>query len=261
MNIIDFHAHIYPDKIAQRATDAIGAFYDIEMDRVGSLSNLLKCSEDAGISHCVVHSVATSAQQVERINDFITDSVNANSDRLFGFGTMHQDYEDKLAEVDRCLEMGLRGIKLHPDTQMFNVDDERMLEMYDYLQDKAPVLFHCGDYRYDYSHPRRIAKICKMFPHLTVIGAHFGGYSVWDEAYEYLKDLDCMMDTSSSSALMEEGMFERLIKAYGADRLLFGTDFPMWDSKEELERFMSVALTDTEREKILWSNGARLLNI
>lgn len=261
MKIIDFHAHIYPDKIAQRATDAIGNFYDIEMDRVGSLSNLLNCSERAGISHCVVHSVATSAQQVERINDFITQSVNAHQDRLFGFGTMHQDYENKLEEVDRCLKMGLKGIKLHPDTQMFNVDDERMLPMYDYLQDKAPVLFHCGDYRYDYSHPRRVARICKMFPHLQVIGAHFGGYSVWDEAYEYLKCTDCMLDTSSSSALMEEGMFERLIKAYGADRLLFGTDFPMWDSKEELERFMSVSLTDSEREKILWSNGAKMLKI
>ncbi len=261
MKIIDFHAHIYPDKIAQRATDAIGAFYDIEMDRVGSLSNLLKCSDNAGISHCVVHSVATSAQQVERINDFITESADAHSDRLLGFGTMHQDYEDKIAEVDRCLKMGLKGIKLHPDTQMFNVDDERMLPMYDYLQDKVPVLFHCGDYRYDYSHPRRIARICKMFPRLTVIGAHFGGYSVWEEAYEYLKDLNCMLDTSSSSALMEEGMFERMIKAYGADRLLFGTDFPMWDSKEELERFLSVNLTDAEREKILWANGAALLNI
>ena len=261
MKIIDFHAHIYPDKIAERATDAIGNFYDIEMDRVGSLSNLLKYSQRAGITNCVVHSVATSPQQVERINDFITESVNAHSDKLFGFGTMHQDYENKLEEVERCLNMGLKGIKLHPDTQMFNIDDECMFPMYDYLQDKAPVLFHCGDYRYDYSHPRRLARICKMFPKLRVIGAHFGGYSVWDEAYEYLKDLDCMMDTSSSSALMEEGMFERMIKAYGADRLLFGTDFPMWDSKEELERFMSVELPDKDREKIFYSNAAKLLSI
>ena len=261
MKIIDFHAHIYPDKIAERATDAIGNFYDIEMDRVGSLSNLLKYSQRAGITNCVVHSVATSPQQVERINDFITESVNAHSDKLFGFGTMHQDYENKLEEVERCLNMGLKGIKLHPDTQMFNIDDECMFPMYDYLQDKAPVLFHCGDYRYDYSHPRRLARICKMFPKLRVIGAHFGGYSVWDEAYEYLKDLDWMMDTSSSSALMEEGMFERMIKAYGADRLLFGTDFPMWDSKEELERFMSVELPDKDREKIFYSNAAKLLSI
>lgn len=261
MKIIDFHAHIYPDKIAERATQAIGNFYDIDMDRVGSLENLLRCSEAAGITNCVVHSVATNPQQVERINDFIFDSVSANSDKLFGFGTMHQDFENKLEEVDRCIKMGLKGIKLHPDTQMFNVDDECMLEMYDYLQDKVPLLLHCGDYRYDYSHPRRVANICRMFPRLTVIGAHFGGYSVWDEAYECLKDFNCFLDTSSSSALMEEGMFGKLIKAYGADRLLFGTDFPMWDSKEELERFMSVELSEKEREKILYNNAASLLNI
>lgn len=261
MRILDFHTHIYPDKIAEKATDAIGKFYDIEMDRVGSLEGLLKYSQRAGIERCVVHSVATSPQQVERINDFIFESVSKHPDRLSGFGTMHQDYEDKLAEVDRCLKMGLKGIKLHPDTQAFNADDERMLEVYDYLQDKAPVLFHCGDYRYDYSHPRRIANICKMFPRLTVIGAHFGGYSVWEEAVEYLKPLECLLDTSSSSALMEEGMFERMIKTYGADRLLFGTDFPMWDSTEELERFMNVPLSDDDREKILWKNGAKLLDI
>jgi len=261
MKIIDFHAHIYPDKIAERATQAIGNFYDIDMDRVGSLSNLLECSKKAGITNCVVHSVATSPAQVERINDFITASVNSHSDTLFGFGTMHQDYENKLEEVDRCLKLGLKGIKLHPDTQMFNVDDDCMLPMYDYLQDKAPILLHCGDYRYDYSHPRRVARICKLFPRLTVIGAHFGGYSVWDEAYEHLKDLNCMLDTSSSSALMDNGMFEKMIKAYGADRLLFGTDFPMWDSTEELDRFMSVPLTNTEREKILYTNAAALLKI
>lgn len=261
LKIIDFHTHIYPDKIAERATEAIGKFYDIEMDRVGSLDALLSCSERAGIERCVVHSVATSPQQVERINDFIYSSVSAHPDRLSGFGTMHQDYENKLPEVERCLKMGLKGIKLHPDTQMFNADDPRMLEVYDYLQDKAPVLFHCGDYRYDYSHPRRIANICKMFPRLQVIGAHFGGYSVWEEAYEYLKPLDCMMDTSSSSALMEGGMFERMIKAYGADRLLFGTDFPMWDSEEELRRFMSVPLSEDEREKILYKNAEKILKI
>lgn len=261
MKIIDFHAHIYPDKIAERATEAIGKFYDIKMDRVGSVDNLLKYSERAGITTSVVHSVATSEQQVERINDFITAEVSAHPGRLFGFGTMHQDYEEKIAEVDRCISLGLKGIKLHPDTQMFNVDDERMLLMYDYMQGKLPLLLHCGDYRYDYSHPRRVARICKMFPKLTVIGAHFGGYSVWDEAYEQLKDVNCMLDTSSSSALMEEGMFAKYINAYGADRLLFGTDFPMWDPAEELNRFMAVPMSDSDREKILFTNASNLLKI
>ncbi len=261
MKIIDFHTHIYPDKIAERATVAIGNFYNLQMERVGSLDTLLDNSEKAGIDRCVVHSVATSPKQVETINDFIKAEVDAYPDRLSGFGTLHQDYEDKIGEADRIMSMGLKGIKLHPDTQMFNVDDEKMLPLYDYIQGKLPVLLHCGDYRYDFSHPRRVARICKMFPRLTVIGAHFGGWSVWEEAYEYLKDTNCMLDTSSSSALTGPELFEKLIKAYGADRLLFGTDFPMWDSAEELKRFMNVRLTNEEREKILCKNAEKILNL
>lgn len=261
MKIIDFHTHIYPDKIAERATVAIGNFYNLQMERVGSLETLLENSEKAGIDRCVVHSVATSPKQVETINDFIKAEVDAHPDRLSGFGTLHQDYEDKIGEAQRIMNMGLKGIKLHPDTQMFNVDDERMLPLYDYIQDKLPVLFHCGDYRYDFSHPRRVARICRMFPRLKVIGAHFGGWSVWEEAYEYLKDTDCMLDTSSSSALTGPELFEKLIKAYGADRLLFGTDFPMWDSVDELKRFMAVRLCEEEREKILFKNAENLLNL
>ncbi len=261
MKIIDFHTHIYPDKIADRATVAIGNFYNLQMERVGSLETLLENSEKAGIDRCVVHSVATSPKQVETINDFIKAEVDAHPDRLSGFGTLHQDYEDKIGEAQRIIDMGLKGIKLHPDTQMFNVDDERMLPLYDCVQGKLPVLLHCGDYRYDFSHPRRVARICRMFPKLTVIGAHFGGWSVWEEAYEYLKDTNCMLDTSSSSALTGPELFEKLIHAYGADRLLFGTDFPMWDSVEELKRFMNVRLTNEEREKILFRNAENLLNL
>lgn len=261
MKIIDFHTHIYPDKIAERATMAIGNFYDIKMERVGSLENLLKISEKAGIDRCVIHSVATNPAQVETINDFVKASVDAHPEKLTGFGTLHQDYEDKIGEAQRIIDLGLKGIKLHPDTQMFNVDDERMFPLYDYIQGKLPLLLHCGDYRYDYSHPRRVANICKMFPDLQVIGAHFGGWSVWEEAYEYLKDTNCMCDTSSSSPLMSPELFEKLIHAYGADRLLFGTDFPMWDSSAEVERFMKVKLTQEEQEKILCKNAERLLGL
>ena len=261
MKIIDFHTHIYPDKIAQRATVAIGNFYNLQMERVGSLDTLLESMEKTHIDRCVVHSVATSAQQVERINDFIKAEVDAHSDKLLGFGTMHQDYENKIEEARRIMDMGLKGIKLHPDTQMFNVDDERMYELYDFIQGKLPLLLHCGDYRYDFSHPRRVQNICKMFPDLQVIGAHFGGWSVWEEAYDYLKDTNCMLDTSSSSALTGPELFERLIKAYGADRLLFGTDFPMWDAEEELKRFMNVRISEEEREKILLRNAEKILNI
>ncbi|MBQ9743262.1 MAG: amidohydrolase family protein [Ruminococcus sp.] len=262
MKIIDVHTHIYPDKIAERATEAIGKFYDLHMEGIGSVSKLLESMEQNDVSHSVVYSVATSAAQVQKINDFIVSEVNAHPDKFSGFGTMHLEYEDKFAEVDRCIAMGLKGIKLHPDTQAFNADDDRMLELYDYLQTKGlPLMLHCGDFRYDYSHPRRIARICRLFPKLTLIGAHFGGWSVWDEVLDYLRDTDCMVDTSSSSSFITAERFSELIHAYGADRVMFGTDFPMWEQKPELEKIMNVPMTETEREKIMYKNAESLLKI
>ena len=52
-----------------------------------------------------------------------------------------------------------------------------------------------------------------------------------------------------------------IIKAYGADRILFGTDFPMWTQSEELERFSLLDLDDRQREKILSGNAKKILNI
>lgn len=263
MKIIDFHNHIYPEKIAEKATDAVGAFYDGHfMEHIGTAEEMLASHRAAGVDICVAHAVATNAHQVEAVNDFVAGVSKEYSGEVYAFGSLHQDFENKIAEIDRCICMGLKGIKLHPDTQMFEADDERLFEAYDYMQGKVPLLIHCGDFRFDYSHPRRIKRICEMFPRLLVIGAHFGGWSVWDDAVENLLGIDnCMVDTSSTSGFTSMENFERLIRTFGEDRVIFGTDFPMWDTKLELERFMSVGLTDTQREKILYKNAADILKI
>lgn len=263
MKIIDFHNHIYPDKIAQKATDAVGEFYNFQvMERTGTVGELIASHKQAGIDISVVHAVATNPHQVEAVNDFVAKSAMENKGSIYAFGSLHQDYENKIQEIDRCISMGLKGIKLHPDTQMFNVDDERLLPAYEYMQGKLPLMLHAGDYRYDYSHPRRIQRICRMFPDLLVIAAHFGGWSVYDQGVKYLlNEENCMVDTSSTSGFTSPEQFAELIHTFGEDRLLFGTDFPMWDTSLELKRFMSVKLSDTAREKILYFNAAKLLKI
>ncbi len=263
MKIIDFHNHIYPDKIARKATDAVGAFYDFQvMERTGTVEELISSHKQVGIDICVVHAVATNPHQVQAVNDFVAKTALENKGSIYAFGSLHQDYEDKIGEINRCISMGLKGIKLHPDTQMFNVDDERLLEAYDYMQGRLPLMLHAGDYRYDYSHPRRIKRICRMFPRLQVIGAHFGGWSVYDQGVKYLlSEENCMVDTSSTSGFTTPEKFAELIHTFGEDRLIFGTDFPMWDTGSELERFMRVKLSDTQREKILYGNAAKLLKI
>ena len=111
------------------------------------------------------------------------------------------------------------------------------------------------------SHPRRLAHILDDFPKLEVIGAHFGGWSLWDLAMEYLLDRSCWLDTSSSFAFLGKVRSKEIIRAYGADRLLFGDDFPMWDHKTEVETLLSLDLTDDEYEKIFSGNAKRLLRM
>ncbi|MBR3988283.1 MAG: amidohydrolase family protein [Clostridia bacterium] len=263
MKIIDFHNHIYPEKIARKATDAVGAFYDMPaMERTGTIDELLDSHKAAGIDTCVIHAVATTPHQVEVVNDYVAKMAYENKGSIYAFGSLHQDYDNKIMEIDRCISMGLKGIKLHPDTQQFNVDDEKLLEAYEYMQGKLPLLLHAGDYRYDYSHPRRIQRICRMFPDLLVIAAHFGGWSVYDEGVTYLlSEENCMVDTSSTSGFTTPEKFKELIHTFGDSRLLFGTDFPMWDPKGELDRFMAVNLSDDQRENILYKNAADILKI
>ncbi len=259
MEIIDFHAHIYPEKIAEKAVSSVGEFYNIKMDGRGTAKTLIE--ENKEVSAFVVHSVAVAPKTVVAINDFISSECEKHSN-FYGFGTMHADFENKIEETKRMVELGLKGVKIHPDTQMFNMDDKKMFELYDFLrEEKIPLLIHCGDYRYDYSHPRRLKKILRLFPGLVAIGAHFGGWSMHDLALEYLKDENCYLDTSSSFFVMGMQRAKELIRIYGAERMVYGTDFPMWDGKTELERFMSMNLTDEENELILSRNAKKILNI
>jgi len=261
MDIIDFHVHIYPDKIAQRAVQSVGEFYNLEMDGNGTDHEVLKIGNETGITNYVVHSVAVSASRVETINDYIISECAMHKE-FYGFGTMHIDYENKIEETQRFLQSGLKGVKIHPDTQKFNMDDQNMFELYDFLQQtQTPILIHCGDYRYDYSHPRRLKNILKQFPNLIAVGAHFGGWSVFDLAYEYLKDEKCYLDTSSSFSMLGLKRAKELIQMYGAERMVYGSDFPMWDFQKTLNDFLSLELSDDENKLILSENAKKILKI
>ncbi len=260
--IIDFHAHIYPQKIVEKATESVGNFYGVTMDHDGSIETLLKSGEKASVDAFVVHSVATVPHQVESINNFIAQACREHPGKLIGFGTLHPEMENAEEEIDRCISMGLRGIKLHPDFQKFNMDCSAMGTIYRACANRSlPILMHCGDYRYDYSHPRRLAAVLDEFPKLTVIAAHFGGWSVFDIAAEYLLHRNCYLDTSSAIFMMGCRHTKELILMYGADRILWGTDFPMGDHTKELESFRSFGLSEEESEKILYQNAEKILGL
>ncbi|MDR1014066.1 MAG: amidohydrolase [Coriobacteriales bacterium] len=258
MRIVDAHCHIYPDKIAAKAVESVGRFYGLEMRGEGSVTNLLASQKQAGITASLVHSVALRAGNVQSINDFIAEQARLHPS-LIGFATMHQDFEDVEAEVERCVALGLKGFKLHPDSQGVDADDPRLMRLYGIIEGRLPLILHCGDYRWDNSHPRRIKEILHSFPRLVLNAAHFGGWSLYDLAVEYLEDENCFMDLSSASVYLGPRRTTELIRLYGADRILFGSDYPMWSPAEEVERFMGNDLSDAEREQICWHNAERFI--
>ncbi|MDR2185924.1 MAG: amidohydrolase family protein [Treponema sp.] len=257
--VIDFHAHIYPEKIAAKAAASISGFYAIPVSKAGTVECLLECGRRDGIGRFVVFSAAAVPGQVQSINNYIAETAAVHGE-FTGFGTLHRDMQNPGAEIRRITDLGLKGIKLHPDMQRFNIDDEKMMDIYALLEGRLPVIFHTGDYRYPYSHPARLARVLDQFPRLVAVAAHFGGWSLFDLALEYLRDRFCYFDVSSSIPFLGASRAEELIHIYGAERFLFGSDYPMWDPGSCLREFMGLNLSDGEQELILWKNAMRLLD-
>ena len=109
--------------------------------------------------------------------------------------------KDELPNAWLILRNGLHGIKMHPDSQQFNIDDERLFPVYEHLQDRIPVMLHMGDLRYNFSHPVRLKRVLELFPHLKVIAAHFGGYSMYETACQELKDKNLKFSETATAEL------------------------------------------------------------
>ncbi len=259
--VIDSHVHIFPEKIAVHAAQSIGEFYGISMNHPGSVPALLAAMERGSVSRALVCSVALSPARAATINDFIHSQVLAYPDRLIGLAALHPDMEHPEDELRRALDMGLKGVKIHSDMQGIALSDPRMDKLYAICEGVCPMLLHMGDKRYHYDNPSQIPAILRKFPRLQLICAHMGGYSEWEEAQEYLTDENVFVDCSSSFfALKAEGM-RQSIACFGTERVLFGSDFPMWDPGAELTAIRSLNLPETDMEKILHLNVERLLEL
>lgn len=260
-NKIDFHAHIYPEKIASRAVKSIADFYGIPMCENGIAERLIEKGKKINCTHYVVHSVATTPKQVDSINRFIAEECKIHPE-FVGFATLHPFSDDIVRDVENAIALGLKGIKIHPDFQKFALDEPKAIEMFKVIAGKLPVLIHTGDYRYEYSNPVRMARALDEVPDLIAIGAHFGGYSEWEESKKYLLGRENFyIDTSSSLFKLDPVEAADMIREHGIKRTFFGTDYPMWDHEEEYERFMKMPLNDTERRMIFYENAAKFLKI
>ena len=234
--VINAHCHIYPEKIASKAVKGIRDFYDLDMSLNGKVDNLIEDGTKVGVVHYLVHSVATTPKQVRSINE---------------------------CDFEHLIDLGLKGVKLHPDFQQFALNEERAFKLGEVINEgNVPVLIHCGDYRYNYSNPDQLKPFLERFSDMLVIGAHFAGWSVWAEATEKLAGTpNLYVDLSSSLYELPPQDAKKFIYEYGVDRVLWGTDYPMWEAESEMELFHKIGLTPEEENIILYENSAKILGI
>ncbi len=261
--VIDAHCHIYPSKIASLAIRHTDEFYSESSQGKGISEHLIESGSIAGIDKFIVQSVATTPKQVRKINEFIANEVSKSNGKFVGLGTLHPYSEDMKGDILHLTELGLKGAKIHPDIQNVPVDNQGYIKAYEICSElNVPILMHTGDNRYDNSNPNRLVPILKEFKNLTFIGAHFGGWSIWTQAVKhYAEFTNFYVDCSSSFHYLKDDEIKAIIKGYGSNKVLFATDYPMWNAKTEIERLLSLNLTEQEYEMIFSKNAKKVYKL
>ncbi len=262
---IDIHTHAFHPKIAHKAVDHLNSFYSITCSGDGTIANLLERESEAGLEKCVVLCAATAPAQVIPANNYAISLQKEHPDQVIAFGTVHPGYDNWESELARIKAAGIRGIKLHPDFQSFWLDDPRLLPIFEAAQKDFVFEIHIGDRtspEKNPSCPYKLASILRQFPGIRVIAAHFGGYRMWSHALEVFSDNrfeNLWFDTSSTTPFATPELAHKLLNTFPRERILFGTDWPLYDPVEELQRLQNLGgLKDSEMEVIM-SNASALL--
>ena len=266
---VDFHAHAFPDALAERSVAFLAAKANIPHYSDGSCKGL--CESAKGVADaCLVLPVVTKPSQFHSVNAFAKRINDGEFDtekvRLLSFGGIHPDSEDIRGELRAIKELGLKGVKLHPDYQATFIDDKKNLEIIEISMELGLLVsVHAGlDLGFpDCTHctPKRARNMLRSTGAEGVVLAHMGGFEMWEEVADELVGEKVFFDTGVVARFMDVSLATSIVKAHGADRVLFATDSP-WESYEASRDFVeALDLSREEKEKIFGLNAAKLLRI
>lgn len=262
--IIDFHAHIYPDELAEKTLLTIRERAGIKTYADGTLAGLKRSMARASVERAVICGVATRASQVKTINRWL---VAVREPGIHPLAAMHPDAMPGLDEMLDLKSRGFKGFKVHADFQGFYVDEKRMFPFYEAAQAaEMLILFHSGVDRGlpDTVHatPERLSKVHRDFPGLKVVAAHMGGEDMYEETEQYLLGKDVYLDTSFVLRKMPQSVFRRFVQKHPIERFLYGSDTPWGSQDRDLDFLFSLSfLKDAAKEKIAGKNAAGLLDL
>jgi len=248
---IDVHTHAFHPRIASRVLERLRGHYGILPVGTGLIEDLLTRARAAGLDRVVVHNAATGPAQVIPANNWAI-SLQGAYPEVIAFGSLHPGYGEWEAELARLEEKGICGLKFHPEFQGFWMNDPGFYEILEAVSGRFMVMFHVGDRRapeQNPSCPAKLAAVRRDFPDLVMLAGHFGGYLHWEHALEHVAGLDIYLDTSSAVGFTDPGLIRAIMKKHPSDRLVFGSDYPLFDPGEEtgkLRRVLGLSETGLE---------------
>lgn len=268
--IIDFHTHVFPEKIAAATIETLEKKADVKAATNGTVDGLLSSMQEAGVDCSVILPVVTSPRQFDKVNRYAYD-INRQYERtdgklptLISFGGIHPECEDYKTQLKLLKSMGMKGIKLHPDYQGVNFDDIRYMRIVEYASElNMVVLVHAG---IDIGIPNPIrctpqmsAKVLQDTQASKLVLAHLGGWKMWDEVEEILVGRNVYFDTAFIQSYISKEQFCRIVENHGAERILFATDSP-WSGQYQMVKWIQESGLDTEAiEEIFYRNALNLL--
>lgn len=288
--IIDFHTHIFPDKIAAKTIESLGTLAGVKAAADGTLNGLLDSMEKSQVDVSVIMPVCTKPEQFESINTFAKKVNDTYEGKLLSFGGIHPDCENYKEKLDYIKSMGLPGIKIHPDYQRVMIDDIRYMRMIEYASELGLIILthagidiglpepiHCP--------PDKMRKVLDSIKPEKMVLAHYGGWKQWEKVYDYLAGEKVYLDTAflfgvqknaefsvenyeqeknnskTFFSYIEQELFLKILEKHGSDKILFATDSPWSDAKAGIEYITNLPISEEVRIQILGENAKQLLKI
>ena len=263
--IIDFHTHIFPDKIAHRTIEHLSQVGGIQPASDGTLEGLKNSMKETGVDLSVILPVVTKPEQFDNVNRFakeINDIYKGNT--LLSFGGIHPDCTDYKHKLRQIKEMGLKGIKIHPDYQGVMIDDKRFMNIIEYadaldliiithagIDIGLPEPVHCP--------PDKMRTVYDKIKPKKMVLAHYGGWKQWEMVYDYLAGTEMYFDTAFTLDFIENEWFYKILDKHGAKRILFATDSPWSDAKKGIDYIRQLNIPEESKNMILYENAQKLL--
>jgi predicted TIM-barrel fold metal-dependent hydrolase len=266
-SIIDFHTHAFPDKLADRAIQALleegQKKHDVKAHLDGKISSLLESMDRNNIEKSVICSIATRPSQFEPILEW---SKQIRSERIIPFPSIHPDAPNGPEQVRQVKAEGFKGIKFHPYYQDFDIDDRRLFPIYEELQrQQLTTVMHTGfDLAFERTRrcdPVKIVSVLDAFPGLRLVTTHLGAWEDWEEVEKHMSGKKIYMEISYSLDCMAKETARRIIMNHPPDHILFGSDSPWEDQGRAISLLKDLGLGEDMERMILKENAERLLHL